>query len=252
MIIAASDDEFGEYDDDVLIGLETFFEGGTPGEGGESEPPDDGAPAPQEQGPSSPQCNEEEEEEKKETTGASKTAGRSREAPHENPFLARIHSLAVNCTVRFRYSKSAAEAVLGSLWSPNLGPPALTDEAQQYLPKSRKHLRDYIKSATHRTKNGILQFFTKYRETALLDPRHGSFVKKLPISSTEHFPIVLRRHGQRHRTISVSYLPVERWVQSLMLTPAYATSVKTLADICRTHYQIFIIGHAEKRKPRFF
>ena len=62
--------------------------------------------------------------------------------------------MAINIAVRQRYSKAAAESVLSTLRAPGLGPQALTDAADQCLPRTRKHLREYFVHCVHRTKNG--------------------------------------------------------------------------------------------------
>jgi len=174
------------------------------------------------------------EEEKKDPEGPREIPRRLQWA--NNPFLVRIHSIILNCVVRQRYTKSAAESVLRSLRAPNLGPVALTPpEADQWLPLSRRHLRQYITDNIHRTKNGAL----------LGEGGRGLF----GVVGAESFPLILRSDGKRHQVITVSYLPTKRWIRNLLATPAYVCNIKSFAEQCVGVPVLYFAGYAENRAP---
>jgi len=201
---------FAEYDDDVLVGLEQCFAR------------DDGAVADQ----GALGTDEEKKEKKKKSRGPREVPQRLQWA--RNPFLVRIHSIVLNSIVRQRYTKSAAE----SLRAPNLGPVALTPEADLWLPLSRRHIRQYVADNIHRTKTGCVVLL-------------GS--GGLLVVGAESFPVVLRSHGKPHQLITVSYLPTKRWIRNLLATPAYVCNVKPLAEQCRGVPVLYFAGYAETR-----
>jgi len=117
--------------------------------------------------------------------------------------------MVIGCTVRHLFSKSALIATLRTLSDPDLGPCALTDDALEWLPSHRNHLKAYITA-------------------------------HIPRTLTEKFPIIVDRKGKAPIATSVQYLPVRRWVQNLLMTPLYARNIRSLDEHRRSNYKVHI------------